>query len=96
MPALTQSHPASWWVYFGVGAVAGSLMVGALLGLIPLVLGRHLGHAKLGRIAFLVSVLSGFVAGIFGALPVALGFTGTIFLKWRRNRGAIDPGASES
>jgi hypothetical protein len=85
MQALTQAHPASWWVAFGFGAVAGSLIVGVLLGLIPLVLGRYLGQTKLGQLGFLISVVAGFIAGILGAVPVALGFSSTIFVRWRRS-----------
>jgi fructose-specific phosphotransferase system IIC component len=87
--AISQHHPASWWLAFVVGMVAGSLLVGVLLGLIPLILGRYLGQTRLGQLGFLISVVAGFIAGILGALPVAVGFAGTIFVRWRRSRNAI-------
>jgi hypothetical protein len=87
--AISQHHPASWWLAFVFGLVAGSLLVGVLLGLIPLILGRYLGQTKLGQLGFLISVVAGFIAGILGALPVALGFTGTIFARWRRGRNSV-------
>jgi hypothetical protein len=86
MHALAQSHPAFWWTGFVFGAIGASLMVGALLGLIPLVLGNHLDQRRLGRIGFLASVVCGFLAGVFGALPVSLAFVVTIFVRWRRGR----------
>jgi hypothetical protein len=88
MHALAQSHPASWWTGFVFGAIGASLMVGALLGLLPLVLGKHLDQPKLGRIGFLASVAGGFLAGVFGALPLSLAFVVTIFGRWRRGRKA--------
>jgi hypothetical protein len=88
MHALAQSHPASWWIGFVFGAIGASLMVGALLGLIPLVLGKHLDQPKLGRVGFLASVAGGFLAGVFGALPVSLAFVVTIFVRWKRGRKA--------
>jgi hypothetical protein len=86
MHELSQHHPASWWVSFAIGAVGGALLVGVLLGLIPLVLGRYLGQTRLGQLGFLMSVAAGFLAGVIGAVPVALGFATTIYARWRRTR----------
>jgi hypothetical protein len=98
MQELTQHHPASWWVGFVFGAVGASLIVGVFLGLIPLVLGRYLGQTRLGQLGFLTAVAAGFIAGVFGAAPVALGFAGTIYAAWRRGRNTMQspPGAGQA
>lgn len=90
MHELSQPHTLTWWIGFAFGVVGGSLIVGALLGLIPLVLGQYLGQTKLGRLGFLASVLAGFIAGIFGAVPVSLGFATTVYTRWRRSRTGPD------
>jgi hypothetical protein len=73
----------------GFGAIAGSLIVGSLLGLVPFVLGRYLGQVRVGRIRFLVSVIASFIAGILGALPASLGFTVAILVKWWRRKATV-------
>ena len=82
------SHDPAWWIGFGFGAVAGSLVVGALLGLVPLVLGQSVGHVKLGRVGFLCTVVAALVNGIFLAVPTTLGFVIAITLRWRRAKQA--------
>jgi hypothetical protein len=79
-------YDTSWWLGFGFGAVAGSLLVGSLLGLIPLVLGQVVGQARLGRIGFLTAVVAGLLGGALLALPASLGFVVTILIRWRRQR----------
>ena len=91
-----EQHDVSWWVVFGVGAVAGSLIIGALLGLIPLVLGQFLAQVRLGRVAFLVTVVSGFVGGIFLALPSSIGFVVAVLIRWHRQRTASTQGAGDA
>ena len=85
------NHDPAWWLGFGFGAIAGNLMVGALLGLIPFVLGQSVGHVKLGRVGFLCTVVAAFVGGIFLAVPTALGFVIAITLRWRRTKQATLP-----
>jgi hypothetical protein len=80
------THNAQYWTGFVFGAIGGALIVGALLGLIPLVLGQYLKESKLGRVGFLASVVASFVAGVFGGVPVSLGFVVAILMRWRRNR----------
>jgi hypothetical protein len=91
-----EQHDVSWWVAFGVGAVAASLIVGALLGLIPLVLGQFLAQVRLGRIAFLVTVIGGFLGGMFLALPSCIGFVIAVLVRWRRQRPAPTQGSGDA
>ena len=88
-------HDTTWWVGFGFGAVAGSLMVGALLGLIPLILGQFVGFVRLGRIAFLVTVVAAFLGGFFLAVPSTIGFTITILFRWHRGKSRATGGAPD-
>ena len=85
------SHDPAWWIGFGFGAIAGSLVVGALLGLIPLVLGQSIEQVKLGRVGFLCTVVAAFVGGVFLAVPTTLGFVIAITLRWRRAKQAAIP-----
>ena len=77
-------HDTASWVAYSIGVVGGSLIVGALLGLIPLVLGELVGQAKRGRVAFLVTVGAGFIGGVLLAVPSTLGFVVALLLRWRR------------
>ena len=83
------SDPTAWWVGFSIGAVVGSLLVGVLLGLVPLILGQYVGEAKFGRLGFLLSVVAGFIAGAIGAVPVSIGFAVAIILRWRRAKANV-------
>ena len=79
-------HPGSWLFSLGFGAVLGSLLVGSLLGLIPLVAGQVTSQVRVGRVAFLTTVGAAFLAGALLALPCCLGFTLKIYLGWRRSK----------
>jgi hypothetical protein len=86
-------HDAPFWVGFAFGAISASLMVGALLGLIPLILGQSIAQVRLGRVGFFATLGAGFVGGILLALPVSLGFSIALIIRWRRAKSAIDPAA---
>ena len=92
-----QHHDASYWVGWVFGAVGASLAVGALLGLIPLVLGQSIAQVKLGRVGFFCTLGGGFIGGVLLALPVALGFVTVLIVRWRRakyaNATAVAPDA---
>ena len=77
------------WFAYGFGAIVGSLIVGALLGLIPFVLGQSLAQVKIGRLAFLCTVAAGFLGGAVLAFPTALVFAVVIVVKWRRAKAAV-------
>ena len=79
------------WFAYGFGAIVGSLIVGALLGLIPFVLGQTLAQVKVGRLAFLCTVVAGFLGGAILAFPTALVFAVVIVVKWRRAKAAVVP-----
>lgn len=84
-------HDTSWWVGFGIGAIAASLVVGAAAGLVPFVLGQQLNQAKVGRIGFLSCVVAGLAGGVLLALPVAVGFVIAVIVQWRRAKTNARP-----
>lgn len=55
------------------------MLLGALAGLLPLLLGRYYGRPGLGKLGMLCCTFSGLLPGL--QLPVAIGFTLAIFLK---------------
>lgn len=64
---------------FMVIAVCAALLLGgALLGLLPLLVGRSTGKPELGKLGMLASTLSGL---IFLSLPVSVGFLIAILVK---------------
>lgn len=61
-----------------LAAIAGLLLGGALLGLLPLLVGRSTGKPELGKLGMLASTLSGL---LFLSLPVSVGFLIAILVK---------------
>jgi hypothetical protein len=53
------------------GAVFGAVLVGVLCGLIPLTLGQRRDRPAIGWVGFVLCVVSGFLLGLIGALPMA-------------------------
>lgn len=73
------------------------MLLGALAGLLPLLLGRYYGRPGLGKLGMLCCTFSGLLPGL--QLPVAIGFTLAIFLKkedfvWPRSDTGGPPGPS--
>jgi hypothetical protein len=58
-------------VAFNVGRVFGAVMVGIFCGLIPLAVGRNRDRVGLGWTGFGLCVVSGFLFGLLGAVPMA-------------------------
>lgn len=81
-------HDAPFWVGFALGGIGASLIVGALLGLIPFVLGQSVAQVRLGRVGFFATLGAGFVGGIILALPTSLGFSIALIVRWRRAKAA--------
>lgn len=55
-----------------ISIVFGSLMMGALLGLIPFFFGRKKGHDTMGLVCMLVCMLASFLAGLYLSVPACL------------------------
>ena len=68
------------------GTILGSLLVGALAGLLPLCLGLWLEQRRLAWASLAASVGNGFLFGIKGSLPTAIFLSGMIFAQWYRQR----------
>ncbi len=65
---------------FYTGVIWGSLIIGALCGLLPLLVGTARKKKGLAVGGFVASIIMGFIAGIFAALPIAIVFTVIIAL----------------
>lgn len=63
-----------------IATISGAIM-GAICGLIPLLLGRKKGHNNIGTIGFISCIVSGAILGILLALPVAIVFMIVILVK---------------
>lgn len=59
----------------GVGVIVGSIVMGAIVGLIPLLAAKSRGKAKLGKIAMVVTIVCNFLGGIILSIPSAIIFT---------------------
>jgi hypothetical protein len=67
-----------------VGAVIGSLFVGALVGCIPWYLGKAREDRVVGGIGLVACMAGAFFAGILGAGSMAVGFVIAILVGGRR------------
>ena len=59
-------------------------MMGAVIGLIPLLMGRSRDDSVVGSVGFFASMVGGFFAGILGAGSMAVGFVIAILVGGRR------------
>ncbi len=65
-------------------AVFGSLVAGALIGLIPLILGQKRGMRGVGIGGFIGCIVGSFILGLFLSIPVCLIFTLIILLSKKK------------
>ena len=61
--------------------IVGGLAAGAIVGVVPWILGKSRGRATLARVAFWVCVGAGFVGGAVLALPTGVVFTILLALR---------------
>ncbi len=57
---------------FYLYVIIGGAILGALFGLIPLILGRRRNKARLGMYGFLASIVSGGIAPLLGIIVAAI------------------------
>jgi len=67
-------------------AILIGLIVGIVLGLIPLAVGLWKGRTQLAWIGFVATAISGALLGLLLAVPVAIIFTIAIFMTARDRR----------
>lgn len=82
-------HEPAWYIGFGMGVVFGALFVGALLGLVPLLVGRRLSQPKLGLTGLAACVLGNLVGGLLVSVPLAVGFSATAWWRSKAQRRSI-------
>ncbi len=57
---------------FYLYVIIGGAILGALFGLVPLILGRRRNKARLGMYGFLASIVAGALAPLFGIVVAAI------------------------
>ncbi|MBM6869191.1 zinc ribbon domain-containing protein [Pseudoflavonifractor phocaeensis] len=74
------------------GAVVfGALAAGAIIGLIPFLVGKYNGNQNLGLIGFAACVVGNFIAGLLLSIPIAVGFVLGIILTKNKHGGVSSP-----
>lgn len=66
-------------IFYYILGTAVLMLLGALVGLLPLALGRYFNRPGLGKLGMLCCTFSGLLPGL--QLPVAIGFVLAIFIK---------------
>ena len=69
-------------VWFGM--LFGGLLIGSLIGLIPLKFGSSRGDDVVGKVGFFACIVGGFISGILGAFSMAIGFVIAILVGGRK------------
>lgn len=67
-------------IFYWYGLFLGSLIGGALIGLIPLAVGEKTGKRKLAVAGFLSCIAGSFIWGLYLSLPCCIGFTVAILV----------------
>ena len=80
----------SYYVAYLIGTLVGALVAGALLGLIPLILGRKKGKNGLAIGGFAACVVSGLLLGAVLAVPVCIVFVVLILVLKDKNTDTVN------
>ncbi len=72
-----------------VGAIVGSLVAGALLGLIPLIIGLKKGKKGLAIGGFIACMVGSLLAGLLLNIPMCVLFTILIFVFSKKTDAAV-------
>lgn len=57
---------------YAIGALYGSLIIGTLCGMLPMIAGLMTGNRSYAFGGLVACILAGFILGVIGALPVAI------------------------
>lgn len=68
------------------GVFMGSLILGTVIGLIPLLVGLKLGKKELAVTGFVCCIAGAFIWGIFLAVPCCIGFTIAIVVRRKKKQ----------
>ena len=79
LPPDVAQHPVAYFVAVAFGAI----VVGLVCGLIPLAAGALTKQKRLAILGFTACFVGGLLGGVLLAVPLALGFTITIIVKWK-------------
>lgn len=81
---------------FYLYVIIGGAILGALFGLIPLILGRKRNKARLGLYGFLASIIAGALAPLLAIIVTAIFSWMIVKGKSPKTNGAIGPDTSSS
>lgn len=94
VPAISRTGVPGMDIIYLILGVAVLMLLGALVGLLPLLLGRYMNRPGLGQLGMLCCIFSGLLPGL--EIPVAIGFVLAIFIKktdftWPQRGGGAPP-----
>lgn len=78
-------YPAYDHQTFIIAQILGALLVGALIGAVPLIMGLIKGQNKLAIGGFIACLIGSFVAGFFLSIPLCILFVILIACADRKN-----------
>jgi hypothetical protein len=81
---MNPENQAAYEMGVRVGAVFGSLLLGAIVGCIPKYLGKSREDHVVGNVGLVACMAGAVVAGILGAFSMAIGFAIAILVGPRR------------
>lgn len=64
-----------------IATIAGAVIMGGIVGLIPFFLGKKKGFQTLGTVGLLGCILANFLIGLYGSIPVCIVFLIIIAVK---------------
>lgn len=69
------------YVLYTILAIALGGILGAVFGLVPYLMGKHMGKPNLGTLGFKWCIAGGLISGSTLAIPIAVGFAVAIIVK---------------
>ena len=82
-------------ISFLVGLIIGALLMGTLLGLLPLILGIKRGKVGLGVAGIIACIVGHFIWGLFVSIPVSIIFAIVILILSRKKPEEIEEAESQ-
>ena len=90
------SEDAAYQMGYTIGVLVGGLAIGALCGILPLVIGLKRNKRSLAIVSMATCIVGGLILGIFLALPVSIVWTVILLsLKAPQARSNVQPEAQQ-
>ncbi len=89
---MTPQQEAAYRIGFQAGILFGAFLGGAIIGLLPLIVGLRRGRRTFAFASWASCIVANFLLGIFLSVPVAVVLTVIVCCLERRDaRGAVGP-----